>query len=91
VVIVTRISDPSLTNFSPIAVLKTYFMVQDAIMLETGTVPGYVFIVDAKGCSLGHFTGLRISCLKLYADYLQVFVCNDMIINQCYLDSFIHY
>jgi hypothetical protein len=89
-VIVTRISDPSVTNFSQSAVLKTYFMVQDAIMLDTGTVPGYVFIVDAKGASLGHFTGLQISCLKLYADYLQVFMCN-MIFNQCYRDAFMHY
>jgi hypothetical protein len=75
-VLVARISNPDATKFSHSSALKTYFMVQDAIMLETGTVPGYVFLIDAKGSGLGHFTRLRISCMKLYADYLQVFVYN---------------
>lgn len=70
-----RVSDPDANKFSHSAALKTYFMVQDAIMLETGTVPGYVFLLDAKGCGLGHVTRLRISYTKLYAEYLQVFVC----------------
>jgi hypothetical protein len=69
-----RLSDLDATKFSHAATLKTYFMVQDAIMLETGTVPGYVFLFDAKGCGFGHFKRLKLSYMKLYADYLQVFV-----------------
>jgi hypothetical protein len=76
VVIVTRISDTDTTKFSHSAALKTYFMVQDVIMLETGTAPGYIFLIDAKGTGFGHFSRLKFSYMKLYADYLQVFVCN---------------
>jgi hypothetical protein len=75
VVVAVRVSDPDTDKFSHSAALKTYFMVQDAIMLETGTVPGYVFLLDAKGCGFGHITRLRISYTKLYAHYLQVFMC----------------
>ena len=62
--------DPS--RFSHTGVLKTYIMVQDAYMVETGTVSGYVFLLDAKGCTIGHLARLKISHLKLYADYMQV-------------------
>jgi hypothetical protein len=71
---VVRVSDPDANKFSHSAFLKAYFMVQDALMLQTGTVPGYVFVLDAKGCGFGHFTRLRISYMKLYADYLQVYM-----------------
>jgi hypothetical protein len=75
VVVAVRVSDLDANKFCHSAALKTYFMVQDAIMLQTGTAPGYVFLIDAKGCGFAHITRLRISYTKLYADYLQVSVC----------------
>jgi hypothetical protein len=76
---VVRLSDPDANKFSHSATLKTYFMVQDAHMLQIGTVPGYVTVLDAKGCGFGHFTRLKISYMKLYADYLQVFYSKTLL------------
>lgn len=69
-----RLTDLDATKFSCFDVLKTYIMVQDAIMVETGTVPGYVFLLDLKGCGVGHLARVSISCVKLYADYIQVYI-----------------
>jgi len=67
-----RFTDMDATKFSHSASLKTYFMVHDVIMMEAGTVPGYVFLFDTSGCGLGHVSRIRLSCLKTYADYTQV-------------------
>ena len=67
-----RVRDPDPSRFSSAIALKTLFMLQDAFMVETGTVPGYVFLVDMKGCTIGHVPRVKISHLKLYSDYTQV-------------------
>jgi hypothetical protein len=72
VVIAVRFSGLDANKYSHSAVLKTYFMVHDVFMLETGTVPGYVFMLDMKGCGIKHVTRTRISILKTYAEYIQV-------------------
>jgi hypothetical protein len=56
--------------------MKTYFMVQDVSMLEMGTVPGYVFVLDMKGFTYGHLARMKLSYMKLYAKYIQVSVCS---------------
>jgi hypothetical protein len=74
--------DPS--RFSHVGGLKTYIMVQDAYVVETGTVSGYVFLLDVKGCRIGHLPRVKISYLKLHADYMQVHfrICCLMTDNQ---------
>jgi hypothetical protein len=69
-----RLSDQDATKFSLPDAMKTYFMVQDVFMLETGTVPGYVFLVDSRACRFGHLSRFRLSYMKTYAEYLQVSV-----------------
>lgn len=66
-----RLKDLDTSRFSCAHILKTYFMVQDAYMVETGTVSGYVFLADLKGLSIGHVPRIKISYVKLYSDYIQ--------------------
>ena len=68
-----RLKDPDPSRFSIADILKTYIMVQDAYMVETGTVSGYVFLLDVKGCRIGCLPRIKISYVKLYADYMQVY------------------
>ena len=79
-----RFKDPDPSRFSNAGMLKTYIMVQDAYMVETGTVSGYVLVVDVKGCTIGHLPRVKISYVKLYADYIQVHfhICYLMTDNQ---------
>jgi hypothetical protein len=71
-VMALRLKDPDPSKFSHVHALKTYIMTQDAFMVETGTVSGYVFLLDVKECKVGHLARVSISCMKLYADYIQV-------------------
>jgi hypothetical protein len=79
-----RLKDPDPSRFSHVGGTKCYIMVQDAYMVETGTVSGYVFLIDLKGCRIGHLSRIKISHLKLYADYIQVYfhICYLMTDNQ---------
>jgi hypothetical protein len=79
-----RLKDLDPSRLSCAGVLKTYIMVQDAYMVETGTVSGYVFLVDLKGLSIGHVPRFKISYVKLYCDYIQVHfhICYLMTANQ---------
>jgi hypothetical protein len=70
---VLRIRDADVSGFTHAGALKTYIMVQDAYMVETGTVPGYVFLLDGKECKIGHLTRMKVSLWKVYADYIQVY------------------
>ncbi|KDR08116.1 alpha-tocopherol transfer protein-like isoform X2 [Zootermopsis nevadensis] len=70
-VMAVRFSDLDVTKFSHSGALKTYFMVQDVFMLENGTVPGYVFLMDPKGCRFEHLSRLTLSYTKMYAEYIQ--------------------
>jgi hypothetical protein len=64
--------DVDVSSFSHGGALKAYIMVQDAYMLEIGTVPGYVFLLDVKECKIGLLTRLKASMFKFYAEYFQV-------------------
>jgi hypothetical protein len=68
-----RLKDSDPSKFSHVGVLKTYIMAQDAYMVETGTVSGYIFLIDVKGCGVGHLPRVNISHVKLYAQYIQVY------------------
>jgi hypothetical protein len=48
-------------------------MLQDVTLLEDGAVPGFVFVVDMKGTSLGHVTRMSLSSIKKYYMYIQVY------------------
>lgn len=52
--------------------LKTWFMLQDVFLLENGTVPGFVVLVDSKGFGLGHLRKMNIQTMKKYCMYTQV-------------------
>jgi hypothetical protein len=65
--------DVNLSGFSQGGIMKTYIMLQDVYMLENGTVPGYVFLIDGKECKIGHLTRMKVSLWKFYADYIQVY------------------
>jgi hypothetical protein len=83
-IMAVRLKDADPSRFSNAGALKTYIMVQDAYMVETGTVSGYVFLIDLKGCGIGHVSRIKLSLLKLYADYMQVYfhICYLMTDNQ---------
>jgi len=72
-IMVLRMKDVDLSGFSQGGCMKTYIMLQDVYMLETGTVPGYVFLLDGKECKIGHLTRMKVSLWKFYADYIQVY------------------
>jgi hypothetical protein len=68
-----RLKDPDARKFSHADAMKTYVMAQDAFMVETGTVSGYVLVADVKDCGVGHLARIKISYVKLYAEYIQVY------------------
>jgi hypothetical protein len=70
---VVRLKDSDPSMFSHAGALKTYIMTQDAYMVEAGTVSGYVFLLDVKGCRIGHLPKVNISYMRLYAQYIQVY------------------
>jgi len=72
VVMVGRVVDDDTSKFSYEDCLKSWFMLQDVTLLENGAVPGFVFVVDMKGCSLGHVTKMSLSSVKKYYMYIQV-------------------
>ncbi|XP_023720822.1 clavesin-1-like [Cryptotermes secundus] len=51
--------------------LKTWFMLQDVFLLENGTVPGFVILVDSKGFGFGHLRKMNIQTVKKYCMYTQ--------------------
>jgi hypothetical protein len=72
VVMVARVAvlDPDKFHYNN--AMKTWFMLQDVCLLEHGTTPGFVILVDSKGCGLGHLTKISIQTLKKYCMYTQV-------------------
>jgi len=65
--------DADVSSFSHGGAMKTYIMALDAYMVEAGTVPGYVFLLDMKECKIGHLTRMKVSLWKFYAEYIQVY------------------
>jgi hypothetical protein len=72
VVMAGRLVDVDASKFSYDDCLKSWFMLQDVTLLEHGAVPGFVFVVDMKGLSLGHVTKMSLSSIKKYYMYIQV-------------------
>ena len=63
-------------------------MLQDITLRENGAVPGFVFVVDMKGTTLGHITKISLASLKKYYMYIQVwnskYLARVAIIPFCY-------
>ena len=67
-----RTKDVDVSSFSHGGAMKAYIMVQDAYMVEIGTVPGYVFLIDVKDFKIGFLTKLKASVCTFYSEYFQV-------------------
>ncbi|KAJ9574055.1 hypothetical protein L9F63_008581 [Diploptera punctata] len=63
------ITEPSRYMF-PVA-LKVFFMLIDACLIQHGTSPGVVFLLDAAGLRLGHILRLSLSLVRKGMSYLQ--------------------
>jgi len=72
IVMVGRLVDGDPSKFCYEDCLTAWFMLQDITLRENGAVPGFVFVVDMKGTSLGHITKVSLACLKKYYMYIQV-------------------
>jgi hypothetical protein len=72
IVMAGRLVDVDASKFNYDDCLKSWFMLQDVTLLEHGAVPGFVFVVDMKGTSLGHITKMSLSSIKKYYMYIQV-------------------
>lgn len=72
VVMVGHLVDEDSSKFSYENLLNTWFMLQDITLLEYGTVPGFVFVIDMKGCNIGHATKMHLTTVKKYYMYIQV-------------------
>jgi hypothetical protein len=72
IVMAGRLVDEDASQFSYEDCLTAWFMLQDVTLRENGAVPGFVFILDTKGASLGHIAKVSLSCLKKYYMYIQV-------------------
>jgi hypothetical protein len=68
-----RLVDMDASKFNYDDCLKSWFMLQDVTLLEHGAVPGFVFVFDMKGASLGHVTRMSLSSIKKYYMYIQVY------------------
>ena len=72
IVIVGRLVDDDPSKFTYEDCLAAWFMLQDITLRENGAVPGFVFVIDMKGASLGHITKISLASLKKYYMYIQV-------------------
>jgi hypothetical protein len=72
IVMAGRLVDVDASKFNYDDCLKSWFMLQDVTLLEHGAVPGFVFVFDMKGASLGHITKMSLSSIKKYYMYIQV-------------------
>jgi hypothetical protein len=72
VVMIARVADLDPDKFRYNDTVKTWFMLQDAFLLENGATPGFVILVDSKGCGLRHLAKISIQTIKKYCMYTQV-------------------
>lgn len=71
IVMAGRLVDEDASKFSYEDLLNTWFMLQDITLRENGAVPGFVFVVDMKGTSLGHAAKMHLATVKKYYVYIQ--------------------
>jgi hypothetical protein len=67
-----RLVDLDPSKFSVENCLNGWFMLQDITMRELGTVPGFVFVMDVKGTTMGHIAKMGLATVKKYYMYIQV-------------------
>ncbi|PNF19943.1 hypothetical protein B7P43_G10378, partial [Cryptotermes secundus] len=84
IVMAGRLVDVDASKFNYDDCLRSWFMLQDVTLLEHGAVPGFVFVFDMKGTSLGHVTRMSLSSIKKYYMYIQdafpgIVVANHMV------------
>nr|CAD7569530.1 unnamed protein product [Timema californicum] len=72
VVVIARLKQEDPTVYSHPLSIKTYIMVQDMAVLEHGTVPGFVHILDFKGLTFRHLANINLTIIKQYFTYIQV-------------------
>jgi hypothetical protein len=82
IVMAARLVDLDASKFNYEDCLKSWFMLQDVTLLEHGAVPGFVFVIDMKGTSLGHITRMSLSSMKKYYMYIQVQSPNSLTLYQ---------
>jgi hypothetical protein len=67
-----HLADENASKFSYENILNAWFMLQDIVLREHGTVPGFVFAVDMKGTTLAHAARMYLGTVKKYYMYIQV-------------------
>jgi hypothetical protein len=72
IVMAGRVVDEDVSKFCYDDCLTAWFMLQDITLRENGAVPGFVFVLDMKGSTLGHITKISLSSMKKYYMYIQV-------------------
>nr|CAD7399375.1 unnamed protein product [Timema poppensis] len=71
VVVIARLKQDDPTVYSHPLSIKTYIMVQDMAVLEHGTVPGFIHILDFKGLTFRHLANINLTIIKQYFTYIQ--------------------
>ncbi|CAG2062475.1 unnamed protein product, partial [Timema podura] len=71
VIVIARLKQDDPTLYSHPLSIKTYIMVQDMAVLEYGTVPGFVHILDFKGLTFRHLSNISLTIIKQYFTYIQ--------------------
>jgi hypothetical protein len=72
IVMAGRLIDGDVSKFCYEDCLTMWYMLQDITLRENGTVPGFTFVLDMKGASLGHIAKISLASLKKYYMYIQV-------------------
>ncbi|GLG95800.1 Uncharacterized protein GBIM_02694 [Gryllus bimaculatus] len=70
-VIFCRMVDQDPSHFVHHDVVKVFFMLMDLLLLEEGTAPGHIIIMDMDGINLGHVARLSIITYKKFFYFLQ--------------------
>jgi hypothetical protein len=84
VVMIASVADPDANKFYYDAIVKTWFMMQDVYLLENGTAPGFVILVDSKNSSLGHLAKINVPIIKKYSMYTQVYYLASLMLTLKY-------
>ncbi|GFG36891.1 hypothetical protein Cfor_08697 [Coptotermes formosanus] len=71
IVMAGRLIDGDVSKFCYEDCLTMWYMLQDITLRENGTVPGFTFVLDMKGASLGHIAKISLASLKKYYMYIQ--------------------
>ncbi|XP_055590423.1 uncharacterized protein LOC129742540 [Uranotaenia lowii] len=70
-VVLGKLIDSDTSQYTFESCLKFLLMIADVVQRESGAVPGYVFVLDMRGVTLGHVAKLSIGTVKKFMHYLQ--------------------